>query len=78
MCDKKNNDVSKLLSIYREQEKNTECFAYDDSNNFNDFKNDFENKACGCYQAYSNCCGSGDVTSDCCCDACCSVLCCGC
>ena len=68
MCDKKNNDVSKLLSIYREQEKNTECFAYDDSNN----------KDGDCCQTYSDCCGSGDVCSDCCFDTCCSYLCCGC
>lgn len=68
MCDKKNNDVSKLLSIYREQEKNTEWFAYDDSNNEDG----------GCCQTYSDCCGSGNVTSDCCFDACCSYLCCGC
>ena len=47
MCDKKNNDVSKLLSIYREQEKNTECFAYDDSNN----------KDGDCCSLRSDCCG---------------------
>ena len=48
MCDKKNNDVSKLLSIYRAR-KNTECFAYDDSNNK-------DGDCCCCGDCCGDCC----------------------
>ena len=68
MRDKKNNNVLELLSVYNKQENNGDYFAYDNSNN----------NSGDCCQTCSDCCGSGNVASDCCFDACCSYACCGC
>lgn len=60
-----------LLNEYKAQERTSErehlYIAFDDNNSSGD-----------CCQTWSNCCGSGNVGSDCCFDACCSYLCCGC
>lgn len=66
---KKINKLTELLNQYKKQTDNNIYIAYDDTNN---------SSGGDCCQAYSNCCGSGNVKSDCCFDACCSYFCCGC
>lgn len=62
----KNQDLDNLLKSYNEQTDNCKeslFTAYDDSNGG------------GCCQAWSDCCGSGNVASDCCFDTCCCLGC---